>query len=408
MELGPILSSLRRNKVGATLIALQIALTLAVLCNALFIIEEQTALSRAPSGVADESSVFIISNQWVGEAADMAAREQTDLASLRALPQVVDATISPVQPLGGRGMGEDITIHPDRFGSGAFAAEFPVDDHALNTLGLRLIAGRNFRPEDILIQHGFSDHYTSWGSVIVTRGLARTLDPSGNVLGRLASIRPSSATATIIGVVDRFGSSQFAGNSSIGGNSILVPLLWADSNFFYFVRAKPGQLGPAMLAARNGLYKNSRQRTIVRMQSLADARRDFYRGARGEALLMAVISAILLGVTAFGILGLTSYWVSQRRRQIGIRRALGATAGSILRYFQTENLLIVGTGSVLGILLGLAANLWMVRSIALTRLPPVYLIVGTIVVLTLGQIAVLWPALRASAVPPAIAARGAL
>jgi putative ABC transport system permease protein len=406
MELGPILSSLRRNKVGATLIALQIALTLAVLCNALFIIEQQTALSRAPSGVADESSVFIISNQWVGAAADMAAREQTDLASLRALPQVADATISPVQPLGGRGMGDDITVHPDRPGSGAPTAVFPVDDHALNTLGLRLIAGRNFRPEDILITHGVDDNYTSWGSVIVTRGLARALEPGGNVLGRVASIRPGSTTATIIGVVERFGPSQSAANSSIGANSILVPLLWADSSFFYFVRAKPGQLAAAMLAARNGLYKNSRLRTIVRMQSLADARRDFYRGARGEALLMAVISAILLGVTAFGILGLTSYWVSQRRRQIGIRRALGATAGSILRYFQMENLLIVGTGSVVGILLGLSANLWMVRSIALTRLPPLYLIVGTIVVLALGQIAVLWPALRAASISPALATRG--
>jgi putative ABC transport system permease protein len=407
MQLGPILSSLRRNKVGATLIALQIALTLAVLSNALFIIEQQTALSRAPSGVADESSVFTISNQWVGAPADMASREQADLASLRALPEVADATVSPVQPLGGRGMGEDITIHPDRPRSGALTAEFPVDDHALNTLGLRLIAGRNFRPEDILIQHGFSDHYTSLGSVIVTRGLARTLEPSGNVLGRLAALRPGSTTATIIGVVERFGPSQSAESIAVGANSILLPQLWADSNIFYYVRAKPGQLAAAMLAARNALYKNSRQRTIVRMQSLADARLDFYRGARGEALLMGVISAILLGVTAFGILGLTSYWVSQRRRQIGVRRALGATTGSILRYFQTENLLIVGAGSVLGILLGLAANLWIVRSIALTRLPPLYLIVGTIVVLTLGQIAVLWPALRASAVPPAIAARSA-
>jgi putative ABC transport system permease protein len=407
MELGPILSSLRRNKVGATLIALQIALTLAVLCNALFIIEQQTALSRAPSGVADESSVFVIANQWVGEAADMAAREQTDLASLRALPEVADATLSPVQPLGGRGMGEDITIHPDRPRGGSMTAVFPVDDHALNTLGLRLIAGRNFRPEDILIRHGVNDNYPSWGSVIVTRGLARELDPSGNVLGRTAALRPGSTTATIIGVVERFGPSQFAGNSASGANSILVPLLWADSSFFYLVRAKPGQLAAAMLAARNGLYKNSRQRTIASMQSLADARLDFYRGARGEALLMGVISSILLGVTAFGMLGLTSYWVTQRRRQIGIRRALGATAGSILRYFQTENLLIVGAGSVLGVLMGQAANLWMVRSVALTRLPPLYLIVGTLVVLTLGQIAVLWPALRASAVPPAIAARGA-
>jgi putative ABC transport system permease protein len=69
-----------------------------------------------------------------------------------------------------------------------------------------------------------------------------------------------------------------------------------------------------------------------------------------------------------------------------------------------ENLLIAGAGSVLGVVLGLAANLWMLQRIAFARLPPAYLIAGTIVVLILGQIAVLWPALRAAAVPPAIAA----
>jgi putative ABC transport system permease protein len=349
----------------------------------------------------------LIANQWVGGTDDLAAREQADLASLRALPELADATLSPSQPLGGRGMGEDITIHPDRPRSGTLAEVFLVDDHALNTLGLKLIAGRNFRPDDVQIAHGLADNYASWGSVIVTRDLARTLDPSGDVLGRVATLRPGHTTATIVGVVDRLGQSQWVGASAGGNHSVLVPLLWADSNFYYLVRAKPGQLAAAMRAARIGLYKNSRRRTIVDMKSFADARLDLYRGARGEALLMAVISAILLGVTAFGILGLTSYWVSQRRRQIGIRRALGATAGSILRYFQTENLLIVGTGSVLGILLGLAGNLWLVRSIALTRLPPLYLIVATIMVLILGQIAVLWPALRATTVPPAVAARSA-
>jgi putative ABC transport system permease protein len=402
MEIGPILSSLRRNKVGATLIALQIALTLAVLCNALFIVEQQTALSRAPTGIADESNTFFISNQWIGATADLAARAQADLTALRALPQVADVTLSPGKPLGGRGMGMNVTFYPGQ-GRGSLATVFPVDDHALNALGLQLVAGRNFRPEEVLITHGFKDDYKSWGSMIVTRELARRLDSGRDVLGRTAWV--GKMTATIIGVVDQLAPGQVAADSA-AENSILVPLLWADSDIFYIVRAKPGQVAVAMAAARDRLYKISRQRTIVSVQTFADARQDFYRGARGVALLMSGICAILLGVTAFGITGLTSYWVSQRRRQIGIRRALGATAVSILRYFQMENLLIAGAGSVLGVVLGLAVNLWMLQSIAFARLPLAYLIVGTIVVLILGQIAVLWPALRAAAVPPAIAARG--
>lgn len=402
MEIGPILSSLRRNKVGATLIALQIALTLAVLCNALFIVEQQTALSRAPTGIADESNTFFISNQWIGATADLAARAQADLTALRALPQVVDVTLSPGKPLGGRGMGMNVTFYPGQ-GRGSLATVFPVDDHALNALGVQLVAGRNFRPEEVLITHGFKDDYKSWGSMIVTRELARRLDSGRDVLGRTAWV--GKITATIIGVVDQLAPGQVAADSA-AENSILVPLLWADSDIFYIVRAKPGQVAVAMAATRDRLYKISRQRTIVSVQTFVDARQDFYRGARGVALLMSGICAILLGVTAFGITGLTSYWVSQRRRQIGIRRALGATAVSILRYFQMENLLIAGAGSVLGVVLGLAVNLWMLQSIAFARLPLAYLIVGTIVVLVLGQVAVLWPALRAAAVPPAIAARG--
>ena len=403
MEIGPILSSLRRNKVGALLIALQIALTLAVLCNALFIVEQQIALSHAPTGIADESNTFFISNQWIGGTADLAARVQADLTALRALPQVTDVTLSPGQPLGARQMGMSVTLYPGQ-GRGSLATVFPVDDHALNALGLRLVAGRNFRPEEVLIAHGIKDNYKSWGSVIVTRELARRLDSGRDVLGRTAWL--GKITATIIGVVDQLAPGQVAAGSATAGNALLAPLLWADSDIFYIVRTKPGQVAAAMAAARDRLYKISRQRTIASVQTFADARQDFYRGARGVALLMGSICTILLGVTAFGIIGLTSYWVSQRRRQIGIRRALGATAVSILRYFQMENMLIAGAGSVLGVVLGLAANLWMLQSIAFARLPVAYLIVGTIVVLVLGQVAVLWPASRAAAVPPAIAARG--
>jgi len=141
------------------------------------------------------------------------------------------------------------------------------------------------------------------------------------------------------------------------------------------------------------------------MQSLADARRESYRGARSVSLIMDAVCAILLGATTLGIVGLTSYWVSQRQRIIGIRRTLGATRGGILRYFQTENLLIAASGCIIGVALGVAANLWMLQSIALGRLPVVYPLVGVMVMFILGQLAVLWPALRAAAVPPAVVAR---
>jgi putative ABC transport system permease protein len=103
---------------------------------------------------------------------------------------------------------------------------------------------------------------------------------------------------------------------------------------------------------------------------------------------------------------LTSYWVAQRRRQIGIRRALGATQPSILRLFQKENFLIALSGVLAGILLAVFLNLWLVSRFEMVRLDPSYVIGCGIVMLLLGQIAVLWPAMRAAQVPPALAIRG--
>ena len=152
-------------------------------------------------------------------------------------------------------------------------------------------------------------------------------------------------------------------------------------------------------------YKN-RARVLKKVQSLTDARAEVYRDDRGLVVILGVVCAALLAVTGFGIVGLTSYWVTQRRRQIGIRRALGATRHAIIRYFQTENLLIAATGAAMGVAMAVSLNLWMVSSFEMARLHTGYAVVGAVVVLLLGQAAAFWPALRAASVPPALATRG--
>ena len=94
-----------------------------------------------------------------------------------------------------------------------------------------------------------------------------------------------------------------------------------------------------------------------------------------------------------------------RRRQIGIRRALGATRGSILRYFQLENFLIVTAGVVTGMFAAYGVNAWLMQHYELSRLPMYYLPIGAIGLWVLGQLSVLSPALRAMRVPPALATK---
>jgi putative ABC transport system permease protein len=176
---------------------------------------------------------------------------------------------------------------------------------------------------------------------------------------------------------------------------------------YYIVRAQPGQLKAVLQAAEKKLLDLNRERVLDKTQLLSEARVEAYKDDRGLAVILAVVCAALIVITAFGIVGLTSYWVAQRRRQIGIRRALGATRHAIVRYFQTENLLIAGMGAAIGVALALSLNLWMVNAFAMQRLHGSYPLIGAIVVLILGQAAVLWPALKAASIPPALATRAA-
>jgi putative ABC transport system permease protein len=186
---------------------------------------------------------------------------------------------------------------------------------------------------------------------------------------------------------------------------VLEPYHYLAQSSYYLVRTQPGQLDAVRRTSQQKLFEIHRARVLDKVQSLTEARHEVYQDDRGLALILAVVCAILLAITAFGIVGLTSYWVAQRRRQIGIRRALGATRGAIVRYFQTENLMIAVTGAVVGIALAIALNLWMVSSFEQQRLQGAYPIVGAVMVLLLGQLAVFWPALRAASIPPALATR---
>jgi putative ABC transport system permease protein len=180
-----------------------------------------------------------------------------------------------------------------------------------------------------------------------------------------------------------------------------------DKSASYVVRAKPQHLASAMRAAQARLFELRAARILRKVGTFAEWRERDYRDDRGLATILAIVCAALVAVTAFGIVGLTSYWVAQRRRQIGIRRALGATRSAIVRHFQTENLLIAGAGAVLGVGLAVVINIWMIKSFEMARLDPTYAVLGAAAVVLLGQLATLWPALRAAAIAPALATRGA-
>jgi putative ABC transport system permease protein len=402
----PILAALRHHRSATALIALQIALTLAIVCNALFIAQQRVAHLSRPTGI-DEANIGVIHNQWldVHGTVETGALIASDLAVLRQLPGVVDAYADYTYPAVGPSASLlSVNLKPDQHGHTSYAEAYTVDDHALATLGVKLIEGRNFRANEIVDVSSYES--IAPASIMVTQELAQILFPHASAVGRVVYL--GSAPSTIIGTIGHL-QVPATGTNKFAFRSVLEPVrLIMASGCYYMIRVSPGQLAAVLRAAPAALRATNRARLIEAaggVRQYRDLRFEGYARDRGVAILMSMICAVLLLATAGGMVGLSSFWVSQRRRQIGIRRALGATRGDILRHFQTENFLIVSFGVVLGMALAIALNLQLIAHYELPRLPFYYLPIGASALWILGQLAAIGPALGAAAVPPVLATR---
>jgi putative ABC transport system permease protein len=417
MAMHPIISALRRHKAGTLLIALQVAFTLAIVCNALFVIHNCFNQIHRKTGL-DEDNLFMIETTQINATGSpdeqtvvLDAATRGDLAALRQQPSIADAYESNSLPLSNMPWMKRLSIEPNKPPKAA-AGFYNADDHTLGTLGLHLISGRNFRSDEI------AGHDQIGGMqptvIIVSRQLAASLFPNGNALGNQIYFPGSMKPSTIIGIVDRLqtaSSKSFSESST--WNSMLVPFRLADSTRYYIVRARSGHLAEAMKAAFATLYAQDPLRIIpdgedgddIGVRSFSQIRADAYQSERTFASLMGGICFILLFVTGAGITGLSSFWVAQRHRQIGLRRALGATASNILHHFLVENALISGSGAMLGILLAYAFNFWLMSKLELTQLSSPYVFIGVATVFLLSQASAFAPALRASRITPMAAIR---
>jgi len=241
--------------------------------------------------------------------------------------------------------------------------------------------------------------------IVVTQALAERLFPHGGALGSVVyqSTTGLPAPSTIIGIIETLRIPGEIQAADTGPYNYMTP--WIRPGSLYVVRARPGRLATAMHETERRLRAANPMRVISAVEPYTQTRWEAFRLARSTVSILVIVCALLLAVTACGIVGLTSYWIAQRRHHIGMRRALGARRGHILAYYLIENLLIAGLGTAMGIGLTVGVNLWLMRTFAVQRLDWWYVIGVAICVLAVGQLSAFWPAFRAASIPPALAAR---
>ncbi len=407
MELRPILSTLSRHKTAAALIILEIALSCAIICNALFVVSQRIEMMNMASGIDDDRLVEVALS-GIGKQVDAEARTVEDLASLRAIPGVESVGMTSQLPFQRGSWNTSLSVTPEPDAKSANAAQYMFRENTLKTLGLKLVAGRDFTADEYKSSEALEDgsDMSAWkSSILISASMAKELLPEGNAVGK--TLYMAGIPVTVVGVVETLtrpnrGNGEFT-------RSIVFPIRMNFSQGGrYIIRVSdPSRRDEVLKQAVATLNKNDPNRLIWRETTFEKGRAEFFADDRDMVGLLLIVSALLLLVTALGIVGLASFWVQQRTKQIGIRRALGATRGQILHYFQTENFLLATLGIVIGMVLAFGINHWLMAAYELPRLPWYYLPAGAAALWGLGQLSVLGPALRAASVPPAVATRTA-
>ena len=405
MDILPILSTLRRHKTAAALIVLEIALSCAIICNAVFLINQRLERIAMPSGVAEQEAV-VITLSGIGTDQNAAALTREDIAALHTVPGVTAVAATNEVPFGGSSWNSGVTVTPDQQGSTLNATTYMDSGELREALGIELVAGRDYNADEY-VDYQESAGFSELGAktAIITQAIADKLFPGKNAVGQVFYFG-NPTPIRVVGVARSLARPYFGQGDMLPDQSIILPVRMPyDYGGYYVLRTTPDQRDRVLNDAAKVLEKNSPNRLIIDKKSQELIRSEFFQNDQSMVWLLIAVCIALLVVTALGIVGLASFWVQQRTKQIGVRRALGATRGQILRYFQTENFLLATVGIVLGMMLAFAINQLLMGRYELPRLPAIYLPVGALALWLLGQLSVLGPARRAAAVPPAVATR---
>lgn len=404
IALVPILSAMFKQKYALLMIVMQIALTLAVLSNGLFIIDQRLDLLQRPSGI-DEDNTFVLTSSGFTADFNPANSIQTDLSQLRQMPNIVNAVSTYSFPYSGGSEWDELQIIAGENQNQVPAASYNLDEHGIDALALNLIAGENFNPAEVLWQS--ESNKTLPSVAIITSSVASNLFNThewSKVLGKTIYINKIHPVV-IKGIVKQLQAPW----DPLGkiNNSIIYPRTVTRNSSRYVIRTMPGQLESSIDKVVQHLASSNQQRMIRKVQTLGSLKKQIYAPDIAAISILSVVTLALTIIAALGIAGTANLNVLKNYKQIGIRRALGANKLDILLHCLTENFIQTTAGVIIGCCLALGLNIFLVDQYALPKLPMFYLLIAVFFMYALGVLATLKPTLKAMNISPAEATKSA-
>jgi putative ABC transport system permease protein len=397
-----MISTLFRQKYAVMIIVIQIAVTMAILSNSLFIVSKRFEQLQGSSGI-DEVNTFVLTSSGFTSDFNPQNAIKTDLDTLRKKPNVVNAVATYAFPYSGSSDWDELQTEPGKNQIKVPAASYKLDEHGLEALGVTLIAGENFTVNEVRWQT--DNDKKPPASVIISKNVAKSLFNTTDwlaVVGKTLYIN-ENYPAMIKGIVDQLQAPW----NAVGQieNSVIYPIVIVRNSARYFIRTAPNTLQNTIAEVEHDLSMRLQTRMIRKVETLSSIKKEIQGPDIAAITILMVVIASLTVIAALGIAGLASFNVVKRHKQIGIRRALGATRLDILNHFYAENILQTTCGVLIGGLFAISLNVFLVEQYALVKLPLGYIFVTGLCMYFLGLMAILKPALKAINISPAQATR---
>jgi putative ABC transport system permease protein len=410
MPIKTLFVALWKSPAGPLLLTAQVALSMMILANVAYVIFVRFETTGRPTGM-DVQNIFWISSQGYSKEYDQQAATEPDLQYLNSLPGVVAASASSTVPQTFDAILTPVSANAELKGEKRQVLVYEMTMKGIDALGLRLVRGRSYSADSVLPSPSVGRTRNQFGpEVVITEALADKLfGDGGRALGKpLYFGMLDGRSAIVVGVVEHMQAGPYFGPESDFVNEVvLAPANPAGRGAYYVVRTQPGLRDRIMNRVQREFEPLRRGRYIDGMRTLAETAARNRQNDRNAAIILAILSSFVLAVTLLGLFGFASFAVSSRTKEIGTRRAIGATRADIVKHFLAENFFITTAGILAGTVMTLAFALQLAMMIELPRLPSIFLVGAMALIWTAGLVAALAPALRGAAVPPAVASRTA-
>ena len=383
----------RRARLRSALTIVQVAICTVVLANSALLLETLRALRSAPTGFDRDRIVTFTVDGAVP--AELAMRLES---GARAIPGVESAALAGRSLMRGSGMKTSVGLTGARIGRDLNASTNLVAPDYFRTMGMRLLQGRNLAPGD-----GLADRKPQ--PVVVNQAFVRRFLPDANPVGRTFGIgfdRVAAPDYEIVGVVTDTRYRSLREPFQPIAYSCFCDALAKDQAYFS-LEVRTAVRPESVIASVRAIDPAIRFREVRTLVQDVD---DSLWAERTLAAIGTAFAGVAALVAAIGLYGLLSYTLAQRRRELGIRVALGAGRGQVVRTVVVPVLALILAGAAAGTAIALwtgrllTAVLWEVRPAD----PRIHLAAWTVLLLAALAAAAL-PAWRAAATDPAQALR---